>query len=405
MEKGRFPAIFVLFFVSLMSLSAQSANQRFNDFTPNVSQIRVESRNNLIRLTWTDSPDVRGPVFIFRSARPFTGSVPANIRPVIVRYGAQYYIDDTDGMDNLYYFIAASDTSGRRYDIVIPRINSVFVNLANPQSPVVENPPVIIASEPQNIFNMTARRDGERVIIRYNSLNPQKNAVLYRSMQPVTQPQDLLNAVIVQSGFRNSFIDRPVSGYWYYAVIYEDEITSGNISIKPGINTTIAEVVIFDDELTERFFRPIPLPFMSGSGNAPDGFLSDVSQPNPLSAEAIVLLKNSRLPHKAPLELKKPRVFSVDMQSPAGGEESALVHIVTEYFRKYDWEKSLTYLQQYLSVPRSPEVQARGRFYLAQTLYFTGSYREALWEFLSFRYSHPVEANSWIDAVLAAMVH
>lgn len=400
MVKRRFQAFFVLFLVSLTGLSAQS-----NDFIPNVSQIRVESRNNLIRLTWTDSPDVRGPVFIFRSARPFTGSVPANIRPVIVRYGTQYYIDDTDGMDNLYYFIATSDTSGRRYDLILPRINSVFVNLAHPESPVVENPPVIIASEPQNIFNMTARRDGDRVIVRYNSLNPQKSAVLYRSMQPVTQPQDLLNAVIVQSGFKNTYIDRPISGYWYYAVIYEDEITSGNISIKPGINTTTSEVAIYDDELTDRFLRPIPLPFMSASGNLPDGFLSDVTQPNPLSAEAVVLLKNSRLPNKPPLELKKPRVFSVDMHSPSIGEESALVHIVIEYFSKYDWEKSLVNLQQFLSVPRSQEVQARGRFYLAQTLYFSGSYREALWEFLSFRHSHPVEANSWIEAVLAAMVH
>jgi len=400
MIKRQFLAVIILFFAVSAGITAQSG-----DFMPHVSQIRVEARNNLIRLTWTDSPDVRGPVYIFRSARPFTGSVPANIRPVIVRYGAQNYIDDTDGMENLYYFIAASDTSGRRYDIILPRVNSAFVNLAQPQTSVINAPPVIVTSEPPEIFNLTARRDGERVIINYNTLHPQRNAILYRSMRPVRQTQDLLNAVIVQSGFRSSFVDSPVSGQWYYAIIYEDEITGGNISIRPGINTTTSGVIIHDDELMERFLRPIPLPFMSTTGHVPDGFLSDISQYTPLSPESASMLRNSRLPNKAPLELKRPRVFTVDLQSPAGGEESALVHIINEYFQRFDWENSLVYLQQYLSVPRSPEVQARGRFYLGQTLYFTGNYREALWEFLSFRSFHPAEANSWIDAVLAAMVH
>jgi len=62
-------------------------------------------------------------------------------------------------------------------------------------------------------------------------------------------------------------------------------------------------------------------------------------------------------------------------------------------------------LQHYLSLPRSKGVEARARFYLGQTLYFIGNYRGALFEFLSIKSIHPVEANMWIDSILAAMVY
>ncbi|WP_461247278.1 hypothetical protein, partial [Treponema sp. R6D11] len=116
MKKMFFPVIFTLFLVVPVGIFAQS-----KDHTPYVSQIKVEPRNNLIRITWVDSPDAKGPVYIYRSARPFNGVIPANIRPVVVRYGEQYYIDDSDDMKNVYYFIAASDTSGQRYDIILPK--------------------------------------------------------------------------------------------------------------------------------------------------------------------------------------------------------------------------------------------------------------------------------------------
>jgi len=115
---------FVLLIVTLHLAVCANVFAQSKDHIPYITQIKVESRNNLIRLTWVDSPDARGPVYIFRSARPFTGSIPANIRPVVVRYGEQYYIDDADDMENLFYFIAASDVSGQRYDIILPKINS-----------------------------------------------------------------------------------------------------------------------------------------------------------------------------------------------------------------------------------------------------------------------------------------
>ncbi|GBU27777.1 hypothetical protein R84B8_01318 [Treponema sp. R8-4-B8] len=406
MKKRFFLSIFTLFLTVSAGIFAQS-----RDHTPYVTQLKVESRNNLIRLTWVDSPDARGPVYVFRSARPFTGSIPANIKPVIVRYGEQYYIDDADDMENLYYYVAASDTSGQRYDIILPRINSTSLNPVQSQEETAAAPETpSAATEPvQGISNLKASQDGERVIITFNREGQRRNAILYRSMQPITRSQDLLNAVLVQSGIDSPFVDYPVPVpglTWYYAVIYEDEIASGNMGIKPGVNATVTPVTVTSEQPTERTLRPIPLPVLTLRNTVPDSyFMTEIPDQIPLSVTSSNILRDTKMPSKAPINLKRPRVFSVDLVAPTGGEESALFQIITEYFVTFKWEEAKISLQRYLSLPRSRDIEARARFYLGQTLYYTGNYRESLMEFLSVRPLHFAEASKWIDAVLAAMVY
>ena len=373
---------------------------------PHVTQINIEARNNLIRLTWVDSPEARGPVYIYRSTRPFAGSIPANIRPIIVRYGTQYYIDDTDDIGNLYYFIAASDTLGRRYDIILPRINSANVNFSEPDEE--ETLPVIALPEPvliEGISNLRTVLDGEKVTISFNNTNPERNTILYRSSQPVRRPYDLINAGIVHRGTNSEFIDYPVPGQaWYYALVYEDEVSGGNIGINPGVNTTTAAVIVLSDQADGRSMRPIPLPELTLS-EMTGGFLSNQIIQIPLGTESIDMLRNTPLPHPNNADLRRPRVFVVDLQPPTSGEESALYNIIKLYFETFDWENAKINLQHFLSLPRSKDIEARARFYLGQSFYFLGNYREALWEFLSFRAYNEIEANIWIDAVLAAMVN
>jgi hypothetical protein len=400
----KMPVFSIFFLILAMSLSAQDNGNYV------VSRVSAEARNNLIRLTWVDSPDARGPVYIFRSSRPFSGSVPANLRPVTVKYGEQYYIDDSDDLEIIYYFVAASDVSGRRFDTIIPSVNSTNVNISGTVSEeeLVLNEPV--TSPPiQGISNLAARLDGERILITFDVNGPRKNAVLYRSAQPVREPRDLLNAVMVQSGLRSPFIDYPVPGLsYYYALVYEDEISGGSLVITPGINATLSAVTVYGGGMTERALRPIPLPAMTLNNALPEGyFLPDASASASasLSENAAKVIRNTSVPEKAPIEQRKPRVFRVDLQSPAGGEDSALFEIISESFVNRDWEKARVDLQHYLSLPHSKDVEARARFYFGQTLYFTGNFKGALFEFLSIKSIHPVEANMWIDSILAAMVY
>jgi hypothetical protein len=402
----KMPVFSIFFLILAMSAAAQDNGNYI------VSRVSAEARNNLIRLTWVDSPDARGPVYIFRSSRPFSGSVPANLRPVTVKYGEQYYIDDSDDLETIYYFVAASDISGRRYDTIIPRVNSTNVNISGTISEEDFVPNEQVTSPIQGISNLTARLDGERILITFDVNGPRKNAVLYRSTQPVREPRDLLNAVMVQSGLRSPFIDYPVPGLsYYYALVYEDEISGGSLEITPGINATISAVTVYGGGVTERALRPIPLPAMTLNNALPEGyFLPDSGGSASLSGallsdNAAKAIRNTSVPEKAPIEQRNPRAFRVDLQSPSGGEDSALFEIISESFVKRDWDKARVDLQHYLSLPRSKDVEARARFYFGQTLYFTGNYKGALFEFLSIKSIHPVEANMWIDSILAAMVY
>jgi hypothetical protein len=394
-----------LFFSIIILIFAAGLNAQSRDFTAYVSQIKAESRNNLVRISWVDSPDVRGPVYIYRSARPFSGSVPANIRPIVVKYGTQYYVDEVEDMTDLFYFVAASDVSGQRYEMIIQQINSINVNLARADSGL-SIPPVSLFEQSQIVSDIWIRRDENKIIITYASSSPGKNAVLFRSAHPISQPHDLINAVIVQSGISSPFVDTLVSGIpWYYAIIYEDDILNGDIRIRPGVNATTSAVVIYDDGTAENFMRPIPLPLLSLNDYVSGGSLADVIKEETLSSASVTMLKLTQKNEKPPLELKWPRAFAMDLEAPESGEESALFQIIEDYFKQFEWESARNNLKDYLALPRTKDVEARARFYLGQALYFTGNYREALWEFLSFRSINPEEANSWIDAVLSAMVY
>ncbi|WP_461248176.1 tetratricopeptide repeat protein, partial [Treponema sp. R6D11] len=265
------------------------------------------------------------------------------------------------------------------------------------------------AEKAQGVYNLKARQDGERIIITFDKEDKDRNAILYRSMQPITRSHDLLNAVIVQSGIGSPFVDFPVPVpglTWYYAVIYEDEIASGNMGIKPGTNATVTPVSVTSEQPVESNLRPIPLPVLTLRNTVPESyFMTEIPEQVTLSATSENILRGTRMPSKAPLKLKRPRVFSVDLVAPTGGEESALFQIITEYFVTFKWEEARISLQHYLSMPRSKDIEARARFYLGQTLYYTGKYRESLMEFMSIRSLHLAEANKWIDAVLSAMVY
>jgi hypothetical protein len=126
--------------------------------------------------------------------------------------------------------------------------------------------------------------------------------------------------------------------------------------------------------------------------------------PTPLSPEAARAVNSLRGPGtSARLPQKTPRVFDQDLEPPAGGEEYALRSIVQGSFKNRDWPVCREEILQFLSLPRNAAAESRARFYLAQAYYFSGSYREALFEFLTVQSNYPDEAAEWIQAALAML--
>jgi hypothetical protein len=361
-------------------------------FAPFVSRLKAEVKNNLLRLSWIDSRSAKGPVYIYRSSRPFTeAGETALLNPVMVPYGVQSYVDEPDLSRSVYYFAAASDETGRRYEIFIPNSNIAGIGHSGE-----------VREEP-GISGLEAKAEGDGVILSWHTQTYTARAsrvpILYRSVKPLRTMQDLLSALIVKTGPVPPFIDYPVPGIsCYYALVFEDELAGGTVELVPGINATAEAVEVRSGRSAAGTgeMRSIPLPLISSSGGP------GVSVPvSPEASKAIPDIKTE----KTVLPLKKPRAFREDLEVPAGGEESMIRTIVQGPFSGRDWESSRTELARYLSLPREDRHRARAHFYLGQAWYFSGNYREALVEFLTVQSVYPQEANEWIEDTLSRLIN
>jgi len=399
--------LIVVFCVLVLPLNAQDEGTSVPGttvFAPFVSRLQGEVRNNLVRLSWVDSPDVRGPVHIYRSDRPFEGTGPFHgARYIEIPYGIQSFIDEIENPGTIHYFAAASDGMGRSYEIPIVFTNSisVVVTSAAAPAPAVSRP----AAErvlPGEVSSMEAVVRGERVIITFTE-GAGRNVTLYRSSRPITRTQDLLGAAIIQTRIDSPYSDYPVPGIpYYYAVIAEDDLIRGAIEIIPGRNATRNPVEVLSGVTRDRDIRAMPLPQISLQAAVPGmNAYNETPPPVQLSAEAAKALGSA--PAQREVVLKKPRVFARDMEIAAAGDEHTLSSIVNGSFGAKNWGVARDELIRFLLLPRNPEITARARFYLGQCYYFLRQNREGLFEFLAVRDRYPAEAMDWIQASLDIM--
>ena len=397
-----------------------------------VSHLQGEVKNNLVRLSWEDSPDARGPVYIYRSSLPLEGDGPflgtgplLGVRPIRVPYGVQYYVDEIESGAAIYYFVVASDETGRTFDVRMVPGNYISVQplAGSIASAVPETTRATAAPRagagttteiPRGISSLEAAAEGDKVIISF-AAGPENsgvnNAVLYRSVQPINATADLLGAVIIQTHVRSPAADYPVPGIpYYYAVVDGEDLIRGTVAIVPGQNATAAPIRAAASggqgiDSSGRDMRVMPLPEISIQAVVPGiNAYPGPSAPAELSPLAARVLGNiPARPLPAP-SLKEPRIFTRDTEAPrTGGEDYTLALIVKGSFSAKNWEAARDELVRFLALPRSSEAQARARFYLGQCSYFLRRPGEGLFEFLAAGDRYPVEAAEWIQASLDMM--
>jgi hypothetical protein len=409
------------FLLVCFPLFPQSGTGRGVQKVPHVTGIRAENRSNLVRLSWTDSPTLRGPVYIFRSRRPFDRLNPLDrMRPVEVPYGVQSYIDEVEEAGAWHYLVSASLPGGGRTDVALPLVNAISIEVENPQlySFADERPPAEIRPlpppAPTGVSSLEAAVRGDGVHITFRE-HGEGGLVLFRGTGPIRESQDLANAVIIENGVTSPFTDYPVPGIgYYYALVGEAEfLGERRMEITPGRNATITPVEIpVGTRVGLRNspdIRPMPLPLISVNAVSTRGGVMESRETLPLSPQAEAASRDIARVHSggnaARRVYKSPRAFSQDLNnSSGGGEDYMLSRIVRGSFLARDWETARTELNRYLGLPRSPSPEGRARFYLGQANYYLGDFRAALFEFLSVEKTHPIEAGEWIQAALSMLV-
>ena len=395
----------VLLFILFTSFAGA---QESEIFAPFVSQIEGEIRNNLIRLTWKDSPDIRGPVFIYRSESPFSvlSVFPA---PVEIPYGIGSYLDEAEQPGVLYYFVVASDEWGRKYTLYIPSANMVNVTVGSDNVPSFFEYSDVYRQVPpgrqtgavaSSIDGISARIEDNRVIISFSGADRTKNLILYRSLNPIRRQEDLLSAQIIRQRVNSPVIDHPLPGITYhYALVYEEDISSGLFSIQPGSNATGAVQI----HSVVPGSRELPLPELSTWTLRPYGLVGSSASFLPESIDPGPETVSSSLERRIiKTVMAEPAVFSEDLEMDGvRGEENQLRTIVQSYFSLKEWDNAEEEFRRFLGLPRTKLNQAKARFYLGQVYYFQEKFRDALFMFLQAQDEFPQESNLWIQAILS----
>ena len=398
----------------IFSIQAQETDQNRDNgvFAPFVSQLEGEIRNNFIRLSWKDARDIQGPVYIYRSETPFSNLLVLPI-PAEVSYGTGSYLDEAENPGVLHYLVIASDEYGRKYLLPILNTNtlSITVNPENvPGNTARLNQNARLAPAQPNtplpgIESMDVRIDKERAIISFSGADSKKNLILYRSLSPIRRQEDLLSALIIRQKVSSPVIDYPLPGLnYYYALIYEEDLSAGIFNLRTGYNVTEA---VHLQSTARASSREMPLPGLNfstsfGSSTSPDGLPGFDMENFSFDSEATASLQERRNEKTSKKEIE---VFPEDLERSidagfAGNEEYQLRLIVQGYFSLKEWNKAGEEFRRFLDLPRTKDHKSRAHFYLGQVYYFQGKPREALFEFLLAQEQYPNHCNSWIQAVL-----
>jgi len=153
--------------------------------------------------------------------------------------------------------------------------------------------------------------------------------------------------------------------------------------------------------------RPVPLPFLALQTEVATG-----AQLEPLNtgipSRAVALSQQAQASLTELMESLEPlppltvypAVLDDDRLPDPQGAEAVLRDIVRGAFAEREWQEAIDALDDYFSLPLTPELQARGHFYRAQAHYFLGEQQSAFAEFLLARDFYYVEVSPWVDLIL-----
>lgn len=415
-------ALFIALALTLGLGAAAQGSEADTVFAPYPSRLRVGVREDLVLISWEDSPDLSSGYVVFRhSAEPSADNFADAVMIGDAESGspAFEYRPPDDGP--YYYFVLGRSESGV-YEVFIPLRNA---SLAPIRAEIAANRPATAtpgaaapSAAPQPsavpVGGVIARVDGDAVRIGYVADPSLGRLVLYRGTAPFRDAQALLSATIaaVLPAGSSDYVDYPIPGIeYYYALVPERELLGGRLGVEPGRNATQRPVLIpaglyrVGLPSSTSYARSAPLPFLVLTRRVTDAdplIREDLApQVRPVSAateKAIASLVASA--GLAP-SFSRPAItiFPEDLKTSPSSDFS-LYTISAGSLARGNYEQAALELNLYLSLPRSPAATARARFYRGQALAMTGAWREAFFELLRAEDSHYLAVQPWLDYVL-----
>jgi len=377
---------------------------------PYVSALRIAIRDPLVQLTWQNPPGINGPVRIYRSKVEIDNTTLTQATLAgITDAGAESFLDIPPEPGEYYYAVLIQKPDNSVYDVFVP-----FRNITTRPIRISEAPTQ--AELAATVSGITTTRINDEVVLRFQSSRSGRTLVIFRSTSPIDSSDALSRAVRVREvpSDTSSVTDFPVPGIgYYYAVLDTALLTSGTIALKAGENFTGSAIEVpLGGEATGIPTASLiprqttPLPFLilqegiqSGSNLVPSLILPTPNATlDPKTATAAEwLLSHVRIEAPAPL---KPVVLNEDKVSSDKGAEYTLKGIVLTQLAHHQWSDAVTLLSNLLTLPLPADIRARAQFYLGQSYYFEGKYKQAFLAFLLSKDFYYTAAEPWMNAIL-----
>lgn len=99
-----------------------------------------------------------------------------------------------------------------------------------------------------------------------------------------------------------------------------------------------------------------------------------------------------------------PYYFEEDLISPDGGDDFILFEILKTTFVQEKYDSAIEELQKITSRNINQDVQNRAYFYMAEALFFTGHYDDAVKNFIVVANAFPQQTKKWINIALDKMI-
>jgi hypothetical protein len=383
-------------------------SQQMNVFAPFASRLETQREDSTVVLAWRDSPDLAdGTYLVYRhTERIDSANVDEAELLAAVDAGVQTYTDTPLSAGTYYYAVIAQDSDGNRYDVFVPYRNVTASGL------VLET----VATEQDlaaRVTNLSAQVQEDYIVINFDASKIDRDLILFRATSPIRSAADLFDATSL--GTFESTLDEvedyPVPGIpYYYAMSDAALVKIGRIHFVPQENATTTPVQV--PVSTNRIGLPetiaprsLPLPFLMLTSEIETGdrlgaapfTLPQYRTASKRTAQSVQSLLETLPPirTKAP----EPVILPEDRGEGSGGEAYTLRSVLQNEFQAREWDESVGQLLSFLSIRRSDELEARGRFYLGQAYYFQGRHREAFFEFLLAEDYFYTQVQPWLAAL------
>ncbi|MFI3257360.1 MAG: tetratricopeptide repeat protein [Spirochaetales bacterium] len=281
----------------------------------------------------------------------------------------------------------------RKISIFFVFLVSITLCAAQSTRPIATNIDASISTDEQYIklswdFNKSSLYNVQEILIFRNE-NTRVNATTVTTTEPI--------AILLPT--ETQFIDFPSGNEnreYYYAVIARQN--NGNIYdvVIPSSNATTKPVSLPESRLNNSdisatgssstaYPRQLPLPYIKIYADEP---------------------VNNSVTNNVTTQQKSKLTFDILPEETLGqiatGDDYTLYSIVESFILNDNRQEAQKELEQFLQINRNEKSVARANFYLGQTYYLTGQYRQALTCFQNAEKLYPQASKKWIEATLNA---